>query len=239
MKAPVKSLLCATCVASAALTASGDARAQHYYAQLIATDYGYADNGAMIQLWTNELHSTCNILTRNRVSHELWYCVDNACANWVEVGFLDGLDQGGGCQSDVLYWANQRNGGGYHEHYPGNGWSWGTSNPLQVLSAGSCTWDVTFNWANVGTSTSNCPGNGRVLIAGIETTSQTTGTVKGWAGGWGAVNSQNYLVGWVGYGLCQTMTGYNGCNILDPYIKYYSYNGYVPVMTEEVLNESF
>jgi hypothetical protein len=235
MHIPVFTRLSAMCVAGAALSASANASAgTHYYAQHVAQVSGSADDGAFTNIWTNVLHSTCTIFTQNFVNHEMWYAFGTG-TYWVEVGFKDGLDGSGSCHTDVLFWADNRNGGGYSEHYPGNGWSFGGWYPLQISSAGSCTWSVLFNGTNIGTSTANCPGSGRLLQAGIESTSQTTGSAQGWLGNWWEESgSGNWQQAWTNDFICQSYGNLDSCTSGNPQIEWASGIG-----TEEVLNEGF
>lgn len=185
MRIATVTLLPAVCVAAAAMTVSANASAQqHYYAimesYVTGNDSYYGDS---IEIDTEVLHSTCNILTKNFVDHELWYGTDLGWAHWVEVGFKDGRADSGGCVTDVDFWADQ-NEYGYYEHYPNNGWNFTTWYTASITSAGSCSWNVTLGGLNLGTSTSNCPGSGRAMESGIETTSQTTGSASGYITQW-------------------------------------------------------
>jgi hypothetical protein len=236
----------AACVAVAVLTASANvsAASPHYYA-LLDTDItnGDADDGAFIEIWTNILHSTCNPpFTYNFVNHEMWYETISTGVDWVEVGFKDGADNSGGCQTNDLFWADQRPNGSYNEHYPGVTLSFGQWMAFEVvtLGPGSCSWSVFLNGFLIGTSTSNCPGSGRLLAAGIESTSQTTGSVKGWLGDWWEDSASNtWTNAWDSAGLCQTEGNpavFVPCphNSGNPQIEFATGIG-----TEEVLNEGF
>jgi len=158
-------------IAAAVLTAS-TARAQcaHYYGILQAGALPTsAENGGQVDIYTSVLYAaSCG----NFVNHEFWYSnIDFEGANgyWIEVGFKDGLTSGGGCVDDVDFWADNRNGGGYNEHYPGNGWNFNEYYDAEVQWSGSaCQWNVILGGVHIGTSTSNCLGSGRSLNAGIE-----------------------------------------------------------------------
>ncbi|MDP9000343.1 MAG: hypothetical protein M3O46_09550, partial [Myxococcota bacterium] len=81
---PFVTRLSAMCVAGAALTASANASATHYYATHTAQVDGYraaADDGASTAIWTSILNSTCNIFQHDFVNHEFWYASDNG-AYW-------------------------------------------------------------------------------------------------------------------------------------------------------------
>ncbi|HTB72664.1 MAG TPA: hypothetical protein VK762_05455 [Polyangiaceae bacterium] len=229
MNMSVVNRLSAACVAIAALTASVNASASstHYYAILWNPNdnSGNPNTGAAVNIRTDILHSTCNIATHNFVNHEFWYGVTDGGAYWVEVGFKDGLDIGGGCQTQIDFWADNRNGGGYNEHYPNNGWSLGTFYTAEVINSGSCAWNVLLGGLNIGTSTSNCQGTGRYLAGGLESTSQTTGSAKGFLSNWQTFNN-TWKGGWDG-----SSTTENG----QPFIEFLNNNS----ETEETLNESF
>jgi hypothetical protein len=164
---------------------------------------GDADRGMAALIATTTLN---NVDCSNHVSHEIWYGLVPGAQFWVEVGFASGISQAG-CVDKAVFWADNRNGGGYHEHWTGHSWSLGTTyQPWIGQAGGSCTWSVNFGGINIGTSTNNCPGTGRHLAGGIETTSTASASqVKGflagflradvtltWQSGWdGPVLSQN------------------------------------------------
>lgn len=246
MRNPIAVYLTSVCLGGAALTVSGEASASdHYYAIAQANitgayvGTGAADLGASVNLWTNILHSTCNIVEHNFVNHEFWYNLQgNSTAYWVEVGFKDGATNGADCVTKDVFWADSRNGGGYNEHHTGWQVSGGEWEGLAIESNGqSCQWNVLWEGTVIGTSTANCPGDGRILQAGIETTSQTTGSVQGWESSWaewGGFNG-NWQSGWDGGFLCQNSTNNGNCSSSgNPRIQWDSGIG-----TEEVLNESF
>ena len=231
------SSLIAACVATATLMAPAIASA-HYYAETQASSYFSANNGAYVVLQSDILSSTCNNNSKNFVNHEMWYWVDPNASTWVEVGVKDGVNVSNNCMSHQVFWADERpGGGGYHEHYPNVGWSLGSGYAHEVINAGStCSWTVYFGGVNLGTSTNNCPGSGdpnnRLMTAGIETTSQSVGNVRGWE--WG-FNEDSPTQGWIG-------CGWDGNFIWDnapPYIQTIS-SGFCGIgETEEVLNESY
>jgi hypothetical protein len=170
----------APCVLVAALTASANASAaDHFY----GIDWNpnipgnIANEGIWIQINTNLLNTKdCN----NFVDHEMWYGVVAGGDYWVEVGFTSGIGQAG-CVDKALFWADNRNGGGYHEHYPGNGWSLDAWYNMEIRRKTGCSWNVNIGGLTIGTSTSNCTPNnaGRYAAAGIETTSQFGNGVRG------------------------------------------------------------
>jgi len=200
-------------VAVALLTAAADASASHYYAEVGngSIPAGDADEGAQIDLETDTLVSACG---SNFVDHEMWYGVVSGGAYWVEAGVTTGVS-GGSCYTRTVFWADNRNGGGYHEHMITNvGWSSGFYD-VQIVQHGSVfgTWDVYFGGLQIGTSASNYPGAGRFLEAGIESTiSGSSQQVRGWTlsremydststwrAGWdnsGLYNDAPAIIGW-------------------------------------------
>ena len=161
--------LTVACIAAVASSASAAAWANSYAEVKNATvPAGDADKGASVTIKTDDLIATC----AKFVNHEMWYGVVSNGSFWVEVGFTSGFVQGGGCTSPTIFWADNRNGGGYHEHYPGNSWSFGTWYQLWIgQGSNTCAWTVNIGSLQLGTSTNNCPGTGRFLSAGIETQS--------------------------------------------------------------------
>ena len=237
--------LSATCVAAAALTASTHASADeiHYRAYLHSTDwiYGAADNGAAAILRTDILHQTCNSFVNDFDTHEMWYMTDSSGAYWIEVGFYDGEGTNtilNPCVNDVVFWADQRPGGGLNVHFYNYGWSFGTYYQAQITASGSCTWNVGIGGLTLGTSTSNCPGSGRRLYAGIETTTQSSGSVKGFATGWQALDGS---WNWSAQGTSVAGQGW-GVMWMDandpPSIKQVG-NSPWGLQSEETLNEPF
>jgi len=227
MTMPVAIRLSAMCVAAAALTASTDALASHYYGIIINTNVGSdANSGAATLIRSDILHSTCNILTHTFVNHEMWYGVvaGNPPPYWVEVGFKDGATNGINCVTQEIFWADSRNGGGYHEHYYSNGWTLGDWYETQITSSGSCQWAVVLGGLALGTSTSNCAGSGRYLAGGIEANNQGIGSVKGFLDNWEELNG-SWIQGWDGAGTSQSN---------PPNIKFLSGSE-----TEEVFNEGY
>jgi hypothetical protein len=231
MRVPLVTPLSAVCVAAAALTASSNASA-HYYALVESANItnGDADDGDYILIQTNILHNTCNILTHEFVNHELWYTTDLSGNYWVEVGFKDGETNGIDCVTDIDFWADSRPGGGYNEHHPDNGWSFGSWYAAEITLTGSCTWNIELGGLSIGTSTSNCPGSGRYLTAGIETTSQSSGSAQGFLTDWWEQNSSGiWNQGWDG-----AFMRYDN----PPNIEQVA-NSQWGLQTEEVLNEPF
>ncbi len=192
------------CIAATALTAS-TARADgtHFYALLVSSSdvQGSADKGANISIDTTALGSeTC----ADFVNHEFWYGTYPGGANWVEVGFKDGTTNAGNCVHRVDFWADRRPDGSYNEHYPNNAWSLNTWYSAEVTNAGSCTWAVWLGGLQIGTSTSNCPGSGRDLNAGIENdqVGSEFDRASGFLANWNAEGAAGlWFGGWTGQAL--------------------------------------
>jgi hypothetical protein len=232
MKVSVVHRLSVVSVAAIAMTASANASAAHSYGVYINSSIsGYADQGSALYQDVNVLTSSCSEF----VDHEMWYGVVSGGAYWVEIGLTSGTTPNG-CQGGIIFWADNRNGGGYNEHYPGN---YGVTNTwyrplIQEQSGGSCSWDVWWQtpdntWHYQGTSTSNCPGSGRYLASGIETTT-TAGSqlVRGYQDSWIRLdNTRTWQNGWPGAGFYQNS---------PPYIQWTDGSD---TETEEVLNEGF
>jgi hypothetical protein len=183
--------LSAVCVAAAALTASVNANATNHYHATAHSDwvFGNADNGAAAIIRADILHQTCNTFVQDFVTHEMWYMTDSSANFWVEVGVYDGEGTNAltnPCENDRIFWADSRPGGGLNVHFYTNGWSLGSYYQVEVTAAGSCTWNVFFGGLFLNASTNNCPGSGRRLYMGIETTNQGSGSVRGFATGWQA-----------------------------------------------------
>jgi hypothetical protein len=229
MRVPINTRLSALCVSAAALTASANASA-HYYGEITTPDIpSDANSGARILIQTDILHNTCNIFTHEFVNHEMWYLTDTSGNYWVEVGFKDGATDGIDCVTQEIFWADSRPGGGYNEHYYSNGWTLGDWYEMQIVNDGSCSWNVQLGGLNLGDSTANCAGSGRVLQAGLETTSQSSGSAKGFLTEWAELNSAGtWTQAWDGVSMVWNS---------PPYIK--QVNQGSNLGTEEVLNESF
>lgn len=211
--------------AALAVAHSPDARAcggpnwdGHIYATLESANTGVPWNGASVLVNTNSLVAD-NSWHFAFVNHEFWYGVNGTGTYWVEAGFKTGST----CRSstsaystscststpvvNAIFWADQRNGGGYHEHYPNVGWSENAWYEVKVLAAGSCAWNVYIGGAYLGQSTSNCPANARWLSAGLESTNADTGQhVGGDLADWKALTLYGVWVnGW------QNQTLYSNC----------------------------
>src|SRR5579871_1317780 len=193
---------CAGCVAVAALTVSAGASAQHYYGILQRSNIpaGDADLGISVSLYTDVLNTQdCN---GNFVDHEMWYGLNGNGDYWVEAGYTDGSATSGACEQKAIFWADNRNGGGYHEYYPGNSWSLDTFYTVYVYQSASCTWDIYAGNVRIGRSSSNCPGTGRYAGAGIEATTQG-GAVRGYLDYPQRNNGSGWQNGWDGATLYQ------------------------------------
>jgi hypothetical protein len=228
--------LSAACVVTAALTASVNANAQHYHGYVYSnTIYGSADDGSSSIIKTNILHQTCNTFDEgNFVTNEMWYMTDSSNNYWVEVGVYDGEGTNSitnPCENDVLFWSDSRPGGGFNTHFYNNGWSLGSYYQVEVAASGSCTWNVRFGGLELGTSTNNCPGSGRILYAGAETTTQSEGSIQGFTTLWQAENGSGV---WSSSGWGQLWMWGDS----PPYIKQVG-NSPWGAQTEEVLNENW
>lgn len=138
----------------------------NYYAQFFSANTSVAPHGASADLYTSSL--TSGDPTIEFVNHEMWYGVTGNCTFWVEVGVSDGPAYAGGAHDQDIFWADQRNGGGYHEHYSSASWSLNAWYTAKVGWAGNNSWDVYFGAIKLGTSTNNTPGSLRCLQSGIE-----------------------------------------------------------------------
>jgi hypothetical protein len=238
--------LSAACVAAVALAASANANAQNndYHATIHSANwvFGNADNGGAAIIRADILHQTCNTFVQDFATHEMWYMTDESNLYWVEVGVYDGEGTNSvanPCENDVIFWTDSRpNGGSLHNHFFSNGWSFGSYYQAVVTYRGGCTWDVQFGGLDLGTSTANCPGNGRFLYMGVETTNQGSGSVKGFATGWQAQDgSGNWSA------MSQDVAGQGWGTMWmnwdnPPYIEQVG-NSSWGLQTEEVLGEGF
>jgi hypothetical protein len=226
----------------AALSASATASAAHVYGLLYGIipqnlSGGDAGSGSAVYVETDNLDANFLICCcPSFITHEMWYGLSSTASYWVEVGFVDGVKSGGqsGCANDAVFWADNRNGGGYHEHYPNNSWSYGTWYQLWVAyngAPGGCAWSVNVGSTNLGTSTNNCPlGTTRALEFGIETPTQTANNqAKGMGWDWARADTAGNW--WSGWGT----TAFSNSNYptmrFDP--------NYPNTVTDEVDNESF
>ena len=108
------------------------------------------------------------------VTAETWVATNGSTDNWVEAGLSFGAPNGG---TIVTFWADQRPGGGYHEH-PGGA---GSGSRLayygeRIQQATSSTWNVQIGVLN-GVSTAN-PGPSIYIGAGSETNESNTAYTK-------------------------------------------------------------
>jgi hypothetical protein len=207
MRVSLVTWLSAVCVPVAALTATANASAATHYYSLLQSWNGVSEdaaNGEFINIQTNILHQTCSFPTYDELNHEMWYGTspDDARGNyWIEVGFKDGVTNGGSCMTDTLFWADSRpDGGGYNEHYFNIGVDWNNWEVLQITRTDSCTWDIQAAGFDIGTSTNYCPwDDARLLQAGFESTSQRYGSGKGFLIEWWELdNNNNWISGWDG-----------------------------------------
>lgn len=178
---------------------SGPAANGHYYGIILSSPPGTDGNrGDQVALYTTELFDNDGCASYDFVTHELWYGLDSNANYWIEVGFRSGDTYSGDCVSEVDFWADYRNGGGYHEHYPGNAWNLNEWYNAEIAYANqSCTWNVYLGGLNLGTSTSNCPGTGRNLQAGIEATNTGLGLYDdGYMDDWYQEGSNNVWTAW-------------------------------------------
>jgi hypothetical protein len=173
----------------------------HYYALFYGTPPAVAVHGASLALYTSSL--TTATPDSHFVDHEMWYGVDGDCNNWVEVGVTDGAKFSGGSADRDIFWADNRAGGGYHEHYSSNTWSLNAWYETKVVWAGDDSWEVYFGALKLGTSTHNHPvGTARCLESGIESVYASAGDHVGghmsswkhkdanddWNPGWGVTS---------------------------------------------------
>jgi hypothetical protein len=163
----------------------------HWYANLSNTNVSetVAGKGAAIYIYTNSLSSDGS----DFVDHEMWYGVVGGGAYWAEVGVTDGITSSGNYVNQRVFWADNRNGGGYHEHYPSVGWKLNAWYQDKIVWSGqSCAWDVYFGGVKLGTSTGNCGGSNRYLAAGIEATSASSNEhVGGYMANWQRKDTSN------------------------------------------------
>jgi hypothetical protein len=107
------------------------------------------------------------------IDEELWVGSDNSkpTVYWTEVGYTYGPVAGYNGPGPNWFWADNRPGGGYHEHIPP-----GFQSPNNFLNqsitvaatyAGSSSWSVYIAGFLAGTSTSN-PGVSGGLATGLE-----------------------------------------------------------------------
>lgn len=239
MRLPTVRRLFAAIVAAAALLIAPTAMAQEYYTYISNNNIptGDADDGAWINIDTAILTlSSCS----NTITHEMWYETYQSGAYWVEVGVQSGQPSGL-CFENILFWADNRpNGGGYHQHFYGNvGWSLNSWYGMSITTSGSCAWSVVFGGVTLGTSTSNCPGSGRTLAAGIEhiVNASATDSVAGYFTNWERLNSSDaWWNGWDN----PWLGGTSGPGNYQPQIEWDTVPGEPPdTFTNEVLNEPF
>jgi hypothetical protein len=245
MRVSVIHRLSVVCVAAAALTASANASANsraiiwkpnmpsHIPGQ--STGYGPADQGGALMMMMSDMNSDC----ANFVTHEMWYGVEGTGTYYVEVGFTNGIVDNG-CIFSSAFWADFRNGGGYHLHIQNIPLQyWTRYEPLVQFTTDWCTLNVWLGipdgngWNFLATSGQNCAGSGRYLAAGIETTGLAAAeNVHGWTWNWERQdNFGQWQWGWD----TPTLVGVGS----SPGIRWYTPAGCGQCETEEELNEPF
>lgn len=170
------SLILGVAMFSSATVVSAEDHPHHY--ATVATDSANepdATHGVAITLDAVDLHSVnCS---SEAVTHELWLTPDDKSI-WVETGLENGYY--GTCNnSPKVFWADSRNGGGFHVHLPNvtaNLTTFYQAVIWQPNSSYTCSWDVWFGNVYLGTSNSNCFSAGRQGIAGIESTVLSSGS---------------------------------------------------------------
>jgi len=125
----------------------------------------------------------------------MWYfTTGNSLSYWVEVGFKAGAPgaSNASCVTNPTsseFWCDARpNSNSYYNcHFYGYTWSLGDWYIAQIDNISSCTWAVWLGGVQLGTSTSNCPGSGRQLYAGIEHSypNSETDNCSGFLTNWG------------------------------------------------------
>ena len=174
----------------------------HYYGVIGADNVANEGNRAESAfLYTNNLTTADS---SDLVTHEMWYGVTGDASYWVEVGVMDGGARTSCflCLSDdvfdAVFWADNRNGGSFNEHFPEVSWEPDQWYQVEVAFAGAaCNWNVYFGGVNLGTSTSNCAGSTRAFHAGLESTS-TSGVarVDGRVTSWSVEDNNNNWTTW-------------------------------------------
>jgi hypothetical protein len=88
-------------------------------------------------------------------NQEVWTADDNTY--WVEVGVKDGVDVSNNTHQQAWFWADQRPGDGYNEHFPGIQVSLDTNHDVKIIRNGTDKWNVYGgnSFHQIGTSTSN------------------------------------------------------------------------------------
>jgi hypothetical protein len=171
--------LLAICAAVAALAGSLSIATANSYGIISKFGPVNANDGLSVHVRTDVLQS---VNCSNFSNHDVWYGLTPDFSFWIESGFTTGSGQAG-CNNQKYFWADNRNGGGYHEHYPNVTWTLGLTYQIWIQKtpgSATCSWDINVGTSNQGRSTSNCPGNGRALEAGVETTTTNASSkVKG------------------------------------------------------------
>jgi hypothetical protein len=187
-----------------ACTSGADPKTGHYYAVIEAFNVAnVANRGESALIYTDNLNNDAED-SSSFVTHEMWYGVTGDASYWVEVGVLDGAADTPCflCLSNdvfkAVFWADNRNGGGFNEHFPNVSWEQDQWYDAEVAFAGSaCSWNVVLGGHSLGTSTSNCAGTTRALLAGLEsTTTSSTARVDGRVKSWSAEDNNNKWTTW-------------------------------------------
>lgn len=136
------------------------------------------------------------------ISEEMWTSTGSSSFGyWVEVGYAYGPVGGHNGADAKWFWADNRPGGGYHEHVPSN-----VAEPSTFLNqnvsvatsyAGSNVWNVYIGGTSVGTSTGN-PGPSDALQVGLEVYSDSTASYLSPSVD-GSLKWQDFLGGWHNY----------------------------------------
>jgi hypothetical protein len=155
-----------------------------------------SNSGAIAFLDTSRL-SISNACTQMAVS-TFWEGTDNSGPiYWIENGIHVGVHNNGTCGNGVqFYWADNRPGLGYNEHYPGGAVGFGVNYSFKIVFDGGTTWEVDRNGTNIGFSNSN-PCCSTAIAAGVES-HQDTVTVNGEASGLQKQIGTSWSYHWVG-----------------------------------------
>jgi hypothetical protein len=142
------------------------------------------NEGSYLEIYSSCLNGPNN--TTNFADEELWEGTDNSAnlSYWVESGMSYGEINGQARGGPFWFWADNRPGGGYNEHYVG-AVALNTSYETEIGHAGSNNWWVWETSSHIGTSTSNPPYS-KSMETGIETTSNSYN-----------ISGQSFSLGWL------------------------------------------